>query len=117
MPDAKDAAPPSAPGAPAASPPAAPPLKERLVTTEHKLKLGKRTLEYTATCGTLVLREDEAGKDGERSADKPRAALFFVAYTLKNGRNGKPRPLTFSFNGGPGSSSVWLHLGLIVAMP
>ena len=113
MPDAKDAAPPSAPGAPAASPPAAPPLKERLVTTEHKLKLGKRTLEYTATCGTLVLREDEAGKDGERSADKPRAALFFVAYTLKNGRNGKPRPLTFSFNGGPGSSSVWLHLGLL----
>ena len=91
----------------ASSPPrAAPELKERLVTTEHKLKLGRRTLAYTATCGTLVLREDPADKDGQRSADKPRAELFFIAYTLERAKADRPRPLTFSFNGGPGSSSV-----------
>ena len=89
------------------------PLKERLVSTEHKIKVGKRTLDYTATCGTLVLREDEAGKEGQRSADKPRAELFFIAYTLNAPKDGPPRPLTFSFNGGPGSSSVWLHLGIL----
>jgi len=114
MPDAKDAPSPAAATAP---PPAATtaPLHERLVTTEHKLKLGKRSLDYSVTCGTLVLREDEHTKDGQRSADKPRAGLFFIAYTLNNG-NGKsaaPRPITFSFNGGPGSSSVWLHLGIL----
>jgi carboxypeptidase C (cathepsin A) len=87
-------------------------LKDDLVVTEHRLKVGKRTLDYTVTCGTLVLREDEHDKDGQRSADKPRAALFFVGYTLKDPGD-KPRPITFSFNGGPGSSSVWLHLGLL----
>ena len=65
------------------SPPPAP-LTERLVVTEHKLKVGKRTLAYTATCGTLVLREDEAGKEGNRSAGKPRAEAFFIAYTLNH---------------------------------
>ena len=71
MPDAKAAAPPSptaTPATPATSPPAAPPLKERLVTTEHKLKVGRRTLEYTATCGTLVLREDEAEEIAAQAA-------------------------------------------------
>jgi carboxypeptidase C (cathepsin A) len=97
----------------AAAKPAPAPLQDRLVTTEHKRKLGKRTLEYGVTCGTLVLREDEGNKDGERSADKPCAALFFIAYTLKNGNGDRPRPITFSFNGGPGSSSVWLHLGIL----
>ncbi|HUG23561.1 S10 family peptidase [Piscinibacter sp.] len=108
MAEAKDSPSPAAPSA-------TPPLQDRLVTTEHKLKLGKRTLEYSVTCGTLVLREDEHDKEGQRSADKPCAALFFVAYTLTNGNgNGaKPRPVTFSFNGGPGSSSVWLHLGIL----
>jgi carboxypeptidase C (cathepsin A) len=89
------------------------PLEERLVTTEHRLRLGKRTLDYSVTCGTLLLREDEHDKDGQRSADKPRAAMFFIAYTLKNPDGGPSRPLTFSFNGGPGSSSVWLHLGIL----
>ena len=117
MPDTPPAAPANAAAAAssaatAATTPSAP-LLERLVTTEHKQRVGKRTLEYTATCGTLLLREDETGKDGDRSADKARAALFFIAYTLKSPKDGKPRPLTFSFNGGPGSSSVWLHLGIL----
>ncbi len=96
----------------------APPV-ERLVVTEHKLVVGQRTLEYTATCGTLLLREVDE-KDGESKGKKTRASVFFIAYTLKPGKAaGKKaaklaeRPLTFSFNGGPGSSSVWLHLGLL----
>lgn len=89
------------------------PLVERLVTTEHRLRLGKRTLDYSVTCGTLLLREDEHDKDGQRSADKPRAGMFFIAYTLNNPDGGPSRPITFSFNGGPGSSSVWLHLGIL----
>jgi carboxypeptidase C (cathepsin A) len=63
------------------------------------------------TCGTLVLREESA-KEGKAEADKPRASVFFVAYTLDGAEPGV-RPVTFSFNGGPGSSSVWLHLGLL----
>src|SRR5947207_10217168 len=88
-------------------------LQERLVTTEHEFKLGNRTVAARVTCGTLVLREDEHDKDGQRSADKPRASLFFIAYTATEANGGKPRPITFSFNGGPGSSSVWLHLGIL----
>jgi carboxypeptidase C (cathepsin A) len=47
--------------------------------------VGKRRLDYSVTCGTVVLREDEQ-RDGQRSADKPRASLFFVAYTLKGAK-------------------------------
>ena len=101
---------------PAAEPTAKPVLADRLVVTEHKLVVGKKTLEYTATCGTVVLREEEV-KDGTRQADKPRASVFFIAYTLKGAGKGQSkveaRPITFSFNGGPGSSSVWLHLGIL----
>ena len=100
--------------APATPAPAEP--KERLVTTEHRLGLGKKTLEYSATCGTMVLRDYTPvaePKDGQRKPDKAHASLFFVAYTLKPAKNGAPRPITFSFNGGPGSSSVWLHLGIL----
>ena len=87
-------------------------LKDHLVTTEHRMVVGKKTLDYTATCGTVVLREDPQ-KDGAREGDKPRASLFFIAYTLKGVKKPETRPVTFSFNGGPGSSSVWLHLGIL----
>ncbi len=100
--------------------------KERLVTTEHKLVVGKKTLEYTATCGTIVLRDytpsadPKDSKDGKPpKADKATASFFFTAYTLKRAQKAKQgdeadaRPVTFSFNGGPGSSSVWLHLGIL----
>jgi carboxypeptidase C (cathepsin A) len=88
------------------------PPQERLVVTEHRLQVGKKLLEYTAVCGTLVLHEAEA-KDGEHRGDRPRATVFFTAYTLKGIKKPEARPLTFSFNGGPGSSSVWLHLGIL----
>ena len=107
---------------PAAAPATAEP-QERLVSTEHKLVAGKKTLEYTATCGTIVLRDYtptyDAGdaknaKDGKPpKPDKATASFFFTAYTLKTKKGDTQRPVTFSFNGGPGSSSVWLHLGIL----
>ncbi len=99
---------PAAPPATAATPEP----KEQLVTTEHRMQVGKKTLDYSVTCGTVVLREDPQ-KDGAREGDKPRASLFFIAYTLKGVKKLDARPVTFSFNGGPGSSSVWLHLGIL----
>ncbi len=101
-------------GSPATAVKPAEPAKpqEHLVVTQHKLQVGKRVLEYTAVCGTLVLLEPEA-KDGEHKGDKARATVFFTAYTLKGVKKPEARPVTFSFNGGPGSSSVWLHLGIL----
>ncbi len=84
---------------------------DKIVSTKHKVKIGNEIIAYTATCGTIVLRED-LEKDGNREAEKPRATIFFVAYTRDGVTDPGKRPITFSFNGGPGSSSVWLHLGL-----
>lgn len=74
--------------------------------THHRITLGGQEIAYTATAGTLGLKDAEG---------KTTAEIFFIAY--HKGGQGEPqditRPLTFSFNGGPGSSSVWLHLGLL----
>src|SRR4051812_11314560 len=78
------------------------PVKETFSDTRHTITLGGVKLEYEATAGTLVLKDD---------ADKPRASMFFVAYRKANVKDLSQRPITFCFNGGPGSSSVWLHLG------
>jgi carboxypeptidase C (cathepsin A) len=85
---------------------------DKVSITKHKARIGKRELAYTVTCGTLVLRE-EAEKDGKSEGEKARAKVFFIAYTLDGVRERAKRPVTFSFNGGPGSSSVWLHLGIL----
>ena len=82
-----------------------------LVTTHHTLKVGRRTLGYTATTGRVVLREEEH-KDGTFGGHKARAELSLTSYVL-DGADVRKRPVTFAFNGGPGSSSVWLHLGLL----
>jgi carboxypeptidase C (cathepsin A) len=90
--------------------------QERIVVTEHSRVIGGKKLEYTATCGTVVLRDfdaDDDSKERKSRGDKSRATIFFTAYTLKNAKGAETRPLTFSFNGGPGSSSVWLHLGIL----
>ncbi|HSM57897.1 MAG TPA: hypothetical protein VK879_17215 [Candidatus Sulfomarinibacteraceae bacterium] len=81
-------------------------------TTHHGVTIEGRTFNYTVTAGTLLLKE-EAEADGKAQGQKPRARLFYVAYTLNGVEDPAERPLTFSFNGGPGSSSVWLHLGLL----
>src|SRR6059058_2476150 len=83
---------------------------DKICVTRHRAKLGKQTLSYTVTCGTMVLRE-EAEKEGKSEGEKARAQVFFIAYTLDDASDRAKRPVTFSFNGGPGSSSVWLHLG------
>ncbi len=81
-----------------------PVLEDQLIETQHKIDLLGQTIHYTATTGTLVLREEDG---------TAKASFFFVAYTQNDIVASNQRPLTFSFNGGPGSSSVWLHLGIL----
>jgi len=85
---------------------------DQLTVTRHRAKIGRKTLAYTVTCGTIVMRE-EAEKEGKSEGEKVRSKVFFVAYTLDDVADRAERPVTFSFNGGPGSSSVWLHLGVL----
>ena len=73
------------------------------IVTHHDVHVGGRVLHYTATTGLMPIRNAET--------DEVEANIFFVAYTLDNA--GPNRPLMFSFNGGPGSASVWLHIGAI----
>jgi carboxypeptidase C (cathepsin A) len=82
-----------------------------LVSTKHTLKVGRRTLDYTATTGRVVLRE-EVYEDGKFTGFKPKAEMSMTSYVVDS-PDGEQRPVTFAFNGGPGSSSVWLHLGLL----
>jgi carboxypeptidase C (cathepsin A) len=82
-----------------------------LVTTRHTLTIDGRELSYTATTGRIVLRQ-EVYTDGKFDGLKPRAEVFLTAYTLDDA-DAADRPVTFAFNGGPGSSSIWLHLGLL----
>src|SRR6266849_5745244 len=70
--------------------------------THHEIKVDGKLLRYTATAGYMPMKDEEG---------KLKANIFFVAYT--KGGGGSRRPITFTFNGGPGSSSVWLHLGAV----
>ncbi|HVL25269.1 MAG TPA: hypothetical protein VM450_14365 [Thermomicrobiales bacterium] len=72
------------------------------VVRRHELKAGRKTLTYTTTTGLMPIRDDKG---------KLKARLFFTAYTLDEPESKTPRPLTFTYNGGPGSASVWLHMG------
>lgn len=87
--------------------------KDNLVVTKHTVKVGGREIKYTVTAGTMVLKEETADREKEAEGEKPRAQVFYVAYTKDGNGSRAKRPLTFSFNGGPGSSSVWLHLGVL----
>jgi carboxypeptidase C (cathepsin A) len=71
--------------------------------THHQLSINGRVLHYTATAGRLPIKE---------AAGKTDALMFYVAYTLDNADPAR-RPLTFAFNGGPGSASIWLHMGAL----
>jgi len=77
--------------------------EEKIVQTKHSLKIGGQEIKYTATAGTILLKLEDG---------TPKASIFYVAYTKDDVGDASQRPLTFSFNGGPGSASVWLHLGL-----
>lgn len=88
------------------------PAEDKLSVTQHSIRIGAEEIRYTVTCGTVVLKE-ETEKDGASEGEKPKATVFFVAYAKDDVADKSLRPITFSFNGGPGSSSVWLHLGLL----
>lgn len=96
-----------------APPPAVPPKaaeakpaekEEAPVVTHHEIHVGAKTLKYTATTGMMPLRDAK----GETEA-----SIFFMAYTLDGVNETAHRPLMFSFNGGPGSASLWLHVGAL----
>lgn len=82
-----------------------------LVTTRHTLRTPHGDLAYTATTGRVVLHE-EVTKDEKYGGRRPKAEMSLTWYTLDDADVTR-RPVTFAFNGGPGSSSVWLHLGLL----
>jgi carboxypeptidase C (cathepsin A) len=78
------------------------PVREVARTSRHTVTIGGRTIPYTATAGTLTLRDDDG---------KPIASMFYVAYVADRAKGEGDRPITFFYNGGPGSSSMWLHMG------
>jgi len=86
-------------------------VSDDTVVTRHTLTTPGGDLAYTATVGRVVLRE-EVIEDGTFVGVRPRAEVSLTAYTL-DGADPLTRPITFAFNGGPGSASVWLHLGLL----
>lgn len=73
-------------------------------TTRHSIQVAGQTVEYEATVGSIVLRD---------TAEKPTGELFFTAYVRTNVPNRAGRPVVFSYNGGPGSASFWLHMGIM----
>lgn len=87
--------------------------RDEVSVTRHRITVNGRELRYTVTAGTMLLAEEKHAKEGESEGFKPRARVFFVAYALDGDHGPRERPVTFSFNGGPGSSSVWLYLGLL----
>jgi carboxypeptidase C (cathepsin A) len=95
--------------------PPKPTTKDNLVITHHTVTINGQDIRYTVTAGTIVLKEETTSKgekEGEFEGEKAKAEVFFIAYSRDDGEKSN-RPITFSFNGGPGSSSVWLHLGLL----
>jgi carboxypeptidase C (cathepsin A) len=92
----KEATPPAQKPAPDSSP------KEQSSVTEHSIRVGGQNIPYKATAGTMTLKDDK----GEQSA-----SLFYIAYTRSDVDDPSKRPIAFIYNGGPGSSSVWLHMG------
>jgi carboxypeptidase C (cathepsin A) len=77
-------------------------LKETVSVTKHTIAIGRQTLRYTATAGTIALKDEK---------DKPQASMFYIAYTRDDVSDRAARPIFYSFNGGPGTASVWMHMG------
>jgi carboxypeptidase C (cathepsin A) len=101
------APPPGEPPAAAAAqsaPPVPPKVEEKTSKTDHSIQINGQTIKYTAIAGTMVLKKEDG---------TPTASIFYIAYTKDDVADVSKRPLTFAFNGGPGSSSVWLHMGTL----
>ena len=78
--------------------------EEEPIITSHQLELADASLAYTATVGKLPLKDEQ---------DTIVAQIFYTAYTLEAETDRAARPLIFVFNGGPGSASIWLHMGAL----
>ncbi len=90
---------------PPATPPPPPPADDAgWVPTKHTITIAGKSLEYTATVGLMPIRNDNGEIEGR---------MFFTAYHLDNGTPASKRPITFAFNGGPGSASIYLHSGVL----
>jgi carboxypeptidase C (cathepsin A) len=80
-----------------------PPKPEQSIT-QHTVTIGGVQVPYTATAGTMIVRNEK---------DEPWASIGYFAYVRRDAGGGASRPITFAYNGGPGSSSVWLHMGAL----
>ncbi len=72
--------------------------------SNHSIVVGGETVEYRAIVGSFILRDDQ---------EMPTAEFFYTAYFRTNGQPSSERPLIFAYNGGPGSASFWLHMGIM----
>ena len=81
-----------------------PPPEPAASKTQHKVEIDGQTVRYTATAGWLIMKNDEG---------KPVARFGYTAYTRDGVADLGRRPMTFAYNGGPGSSSIWLHMGIL----
>lgn len=81
----------------------APEPQEKTAVTHHTIRIDGQPVAYTASAATLVLRDEATAK--------PVASFFYVLYTRDNVADVSKRPIVYSFNGGPGTASVWMHLG------
>ncbi|HEY6643368.1 S10 family peptidase [Povalibacter sp.] len=75
----------------------------RVWTSRHQIKIGGKAIDYVATAGTLLMKNEK---------DKPIALFGFTAY-VRQGQDSSNRPIVFAYNGGPGSASAWLHMGIL----
>jgi len=83
---------------------------ETTAMTQHQQTLGGRVVHYTATAGNLLI-----AKEDHDEIEKPYHSVFYIAYT-EDGADPKTRPLTFLYNGGPGSATIWLEMGSVGPM-
>ncbi len=79
------------------------PAVEKVSTTHHTITVDGQQIAYTANAGTMVIRDGDG---------KPKATVFYISYT-KDGADAAKRPVAFFFNGGPGSASIWLSMGIM----
>src|SRR5260370_23716876 len=82
--------------------PTPPAPKEESSVTEHSIKIAGQTIPYKSIAGTILLKNEK---------DEPQALIYSPAYIRNDTKDSSQRPISFIYNGGPGSASVWLHMG------
>jgi carboxypeptidase C (cathepsin A) len=78
------------------------PAKEESSVTDHTMKISGQSIPYKATASMILLKNDK---------DEPTALIYSTAYTRTDTKDATQRPVSFIYNGGPGSASLWLHMG------